>query len=220
MAAPSRTLAAWTRNRWASPSDPSFLLVNVSIHSKSLKASRCELSLPTPPPLFPLPFAPFRSLYSLSSLSQYFLDSVYVPPSSPSHLCSDAQPARSPQRVLPDGDLLCSVQSSVYESLTAADRLQHVACVYLRYSSLLPVGGECHGIHICCELACKLLRRDGEFLTSHGRRCPESPDGRERFRKKIHTYIGWCDRLRAAASLHPEGCSDRILRLRSSLGKH
>lgn len=105
---------------------------------------------------------------------------------------------------------MCAVQSSVYESPTAAERLQHVASVYSRYSSLRLVGGERHGICIRGKLACKLLRQDGRggggFLASHGRRRQESSDGRERFRK-IHTYIAWRDRLRAAASLHPEGCS-------------
>lgn len=86
------------------------------------------------------------------------------------------------------------------------ERLQRVASVYSRYSSLRLVGGDRRGICIRGKLACKLLRQDGEFLASHGRRRQESSDGRERFRK-IHTHIAWCDRLRAAASLHPEGCS-------------
>lgn len=87
-------------------------------------------SVPTPPLLSLLPFALFQSLYSFSSWSQYFLDSVYV------RLCLPlTRTSRSPQRVLPDGDLLCTVQSSAYESLTTAVRLQHVASVYSRYSS-------------------------------------------------------------------------------------
>lgn len=107
-------------------------------------------SLPTPPLLFLL-----QSVSSLTSLSRYLLDFLF--PSAFLSLSSlfRRAPARSPQRVLPDGDLLCTVQSSVYESLTAADRLQHVASVYLRYSSLLLVAGERHRICICCELARK-----------------------------------------------------------------
>lgn len=121
------------------------------------------------------------------------------------HLCSNThRPTRSLQRVLPDSDLLCTVQSSVYESLTTTERLQHVASVYSRYSSLVLLEANATKFTFtvqAAELAYKLLMADVEFWINSAER------RRMQTFRKIHTYVAWCDRLCAAASLHPEGCS-------------
>lgn len=114
---------------------------------------------------------------------------------SHTHLCSNThRPTRSLQCVLPDSDLLCTVQSSVYESLTTTDRLQHVASVYSRYSSLVLLleanVTKCTFTVQAAELACKLLMEDVEILINHSRQYRESTDGCEHLEKFILTSPG------------------------------
>lgn len=102
---------------------PCFPSVNV------LNVSWCELFFNTSPPLPALCLPPLNSaslcLYHLLnsvSLSHTHTDSP--PISVPTHT-----PSRSLQRVLLDSGLLCTVQSSVYESLTTTQT----------YCTLLPL---------------------------------------------------------------------------------
>lgn len=101
-------------------------LVHVSIQSMS-PGVNCVL---TPLPLFLLPASLFWTLHYLSSLWLYhFLNSVsfsYFPPSIsvPTYTTSI-----SLYHVLPDSSLLCTVQSSVYESLTTT-KTSCTLCVF------------------------------------------------------------------------------------------
>lgn len=119
-------------------------------------------------------------------------------------------PARTDQLALCSASCRIAVCCVQYSHLFMSHRPPQIDCSTLPLctrATALVVGGKCHKIYICCASCrvkpAKLLTDDVEFLINHSRQYRESTQTFQ----KIHTYIAWCDRLRAAASLHPEGCS-------------
>lgn len=96
-------------------------LIYVFHSVEALNVSWCELSFNTSPPLpallLLLNSASLLKSLSLSS-SQLSLSVTHTQCPSPPVSVPTHTPSRSLQRVLPDSGLLCTVQSSVYESLT------------------------------------------------------------------------------------------------------